>query len=159
MVVADHRRHDFSTLASIQNLPSITVGVDYDPEKAKKEIEKFFPGIKFNMVRIDTYRDFFEKKMPGIDAVVDIAEAGTAWTLLYPDYSIVIPKPLIRKTPVGYAVARHNRDLVEFLNDWVLAKKGDGSIQRIYNHWVLGKGAMKTEPRWSFIRNVLKWVD
>ena len=159
MVVEDHRRHDFSTLASIQNLPPITVGTDFDPEAAKKEIENFFPGIKFNMVRIDTLRDFFDKKTPGIDAVVEIAEVGTAWTLLYPEYSIVIPKPLIPKTPVGYAVARRNRELVEFLNDWVLSKKGDGSIRRIYNHWVLGKGAIKTEPRWSFIRNVLKWVD
>ena len=111
------------------------------------------------MVRIDTLRDFFDKKTPGIDAVVDIAEAGTAWTLLYPEYSIVVPKRHIRKTPVGYAVARRNRELVEFLNDWVLAKKGDGSILKVYNHWVLGQGAMKTEPRWSFIRNVLKWVD
>jgi Na+/H+-dicarboxylate symporter/ABC-type amino acid transport substrate-binding protein len=159
MVVEDHRRHEFNTLASIQNLSSITVGTDFDPATAKREIEKFFPGIKINMVRIDTLRDFFDKKTPGIDAVVDIAEAGTAWTLLYPEYSIVIPKRHIRKTPVGYAVARRNRELAEFLNDWVLAKKGDGSIRRIYNHWVLGKGAMKTEPRWSLIRNVLKWVD
>ena len=159
LVVEDHRRHDFSTLASIQKMPSITVGADIDLETAKKEFDKFFPGINVNMVRINTLRDFFEKKTPGIDAVLEIAEAGTAWTLLYPEYSIVIPKPIIRQTPVGYAVARHNRDLVEFLNNWLLAKKGDGSIQRIYNHWVLGKGAIKTEPRWSVIRNVLKWVD
>ena len=159
LVVEDHRRHDFSTLAAIQNLPSITVGVDYDPEAAKKEFEKFLPGINVKVVRIPTLRDFFDKKTPGIDAVVRIAEAGTAWTLLYPEYSIVIPKPHIRKTPVGYAVARRNRELVEFLNDWVLAKKGDGSIRRIYNHWVRGKGAIKTKPRWSFIRNVLGWVD
>jgi len=94
------------------------------------------------MVRIETLRDFFDKMVPGIDAVIEIAEAGTAWTLLYPKYSVVVPKPHIRKTPVGYAVARRNRELVEFLNDWVL-----------------GKGSMKTESRWSFIRNVLKWVD
>lgn len=159
MVVEDHRRHDFSSLAAIQNLPSINVGVDYDPEAAKKEFEKFLPGVKVNVVRMPTLRDFFDKKTPGIDAVIRIAEAGTAWTLLYPEYTIVIPKPHIRKTPVGCAVARHNRELVEFLNDWVLAKKGDGSIRRIYNHWVLGEGTKKTEPRWSVIRNVLGWVE
>jgi Na+/H+-dicarboxylate symporter/ABC-type amino acid transport substrate-binding protein len=159
LVVEDHRRHEFSTLASIQKLPSIKVGVDYDPQTAKKEFETFFPGTNATMVRIDTLRDFFDKKVVGIDAVVEIAEAGTAWTLLYPKFSVVIPKPHIRKTPVGYAVARRNHELVEYLNDWVLAKKGDGSIRRIYNHWVLGQGALKTEPRWSVIRNVLKWVD
>ena len=159
IVVEDYRRHEFSTLASIQKLPSITVGTTFDPETAKKEFQKFFPGVKVNMVRIPALRDFFEKKASGIDAVVEIAEAGTAWTLLYPRFSIVIPKPLIRKTPVGYGVSRSNRELIEYLNDWVLAKKGDGDIHRIYNHWVLGQGAMKTQPRWSFIRNVLKWVD
>jgi ABC-type amino acid transport substrate-binding protein len=159
LVVEDHRRHEFSTLASIQSLPSISLGVDYLPKTAKREFEKFFPGVNAKMVRIETLRDFFDKKVPGIDAVIEIAEAATAWTLLYPKYSVVVPKPHIRKTPVGYAVARHNRELVEFLNDWVLSKKGDGSIGRIYKHWVLGQGALKTEPRWSFIRNVLKWAD
>ena len=159
LVVADHRRHDFSTLASIQKLPSVVVGVAYDPARAKKDFDKFFPGIEATLVRINGYRDFFEKKTPGIDAVVQIAEAGTAWTLLYPEYTVVIPKPHTGKTPVGYAVSRRNRELVGFLNDWVLAKKGDGSIQRIYDHWVLGEGAKKTEPRWSVIRNVLGWIE
>ena len=145
--------------AAIQKLPSVTVGVDYNPEVAQKELERYFPGINIKMVQIETLRDFFDKKVPGIDAVVETAEAGTAWTLLYPGYSVVIPKPHIPKTPVGYAVARRNRELVEYLNAWVLAKQGDGSIRRIYNHWVLGQGALKTEPRWSVIRNVLKWVD
>ena len=158
-VVEDHRRYDFSTLESIQNLSTITVGTDFDPEATQKAIEKFFPGINVKMVRFRTLRDFFDKKKAGVDAVVLIAEVGTAWTLLYPEYTIVIPKPHIRKTPMGYAVARRNRELVEFLNDWVLAKKGDGSIRRVYNHWVLGEGAKKTEPRWSIIRNVLGWGD
>ena len=159
LVVADHRRHDFSTLASLQNLPQVSVGVDYDTALAKREFEKFFPGVNFKPVRIETMHDFFTQKVHDIDAIVDIAEAGTAWTLLYPSYSVVIPKPHIRKAPMGYAAAKRNRELVDFLNSWVLAKKGDGSLERIYNHWVLGQGAIRTEPRWSFIRNVLKWVD
>ena len=159
LVAKDHRRHDFSTLSALQNLPQINVGVDYDEDTAKREFEKFFPGVNINPIRIETLRDFFTQNIQGIDAIVEIAEAGTAWTLLYPGYSIVIPKPHIRKTPVGYAVARRNRELVDFINDWVRAVKGDGSFDRIYNHWVLGQGAINTEPRWSVIRNVLKWVD
>jgi ABC-type amino acid transport substrate-binding protein len=159
LVVQDHRRHDFSTLASLQNLPLLTVGVDFDTDMAQRELEKFFPGVNIKPIRIETLADFFTQKTHGIDAIIEIAEAGTAWTLLYPEYSVVIPKPHIRKTPVGYAVARRNRELAEFLNDWVLAKRGDGSIRKVYDHWVLGQGAQKTEPRWSVIRDVLKWVD
>ena len=159
LVVEDHRRHDFSTLASLQNLPQVAVGVDFDTDTAKRELEKFFPGVNIKPLRIETLYDFFTQKIQGIDAIVEIAEAGTAWTLLYPAYSVVIPKPHIRKTPVGYAVAKRNRELVNFLNGWVRAMKSDGSFERVYNHWVLGQGAIQTEPRWSFIRNVLKWVD
>ena len=35
----------------------------------------------------------------------------------------------------------------------------DGTIDALYGHWILGKYAVKREPRWSVIRNVLHWVD
>jgi proton glutamate symport protein len=31
----------------------------------------------------------------------------------------------------------------------------DGTIEALYGHWVLGKQAVKREPRWSIMRNVL----
>ena len=78
---------------------------------------------------------------------------------LYPYFSLVVPKPT-KFFPVAYAVARDNDRLLTALNAWLLAEKSSGLIDTLYNHWMLGEAA-KTEgpPRWSVIRNVLKWVD
>ena len=42
---------------------------------------------------------------------------------------------------------------------WLRLKRGDGTLDQLYEHWILGQGAQDREPRWSVIRNVLGWVD
>jgi len=37
--------------------------------------------------------------------------------------------------------------------------KRDGTIDRLYDHWILGEGAQSTESRWSVIRDVLHRVE
>jgi hypothetical protein len=40
-----------------------------------------------------------------------------------------------------------------------MLKRSDGSLDKIYDYWILGKGTEVKEPRWSVIRDVLEWVD
>ena len=61
--------------------------------------------------------------------------------------------------PMSYAMARGDRELVDYVNALVELKKGDGTLKKLYNYWVLGQFAVDTQPRWSVIRNVLHWVD
>jgi hypothetical protein len=49
--------------------------------------------------------------------------------------------------------------MLDFLNTWIILKKKDDTIERIYDYWILGRGAKKKEPRWSVVRNVLHWVE
>jgi ABC-type amino acid transport substrate-binding protein len=56
-------------------------------------------------------------------------------------------------------VARRDQEWVQFVNTWIELKRRDGTIDALYGHWILGKNAVKREPRWSVIRNVLHWVD
>ena len=60
---------------------------------------------------------------------------------------------------MGYPFAFGDQEMLEFMNRWIDLKKKDKTIERIYNHWILGQGATKKEPRWSIIRNVLHWVQ
>ena len=87
------------------------------------------------------------------------AESGSAWSLLYPDYAVVIPQPDVLAVPLAYPMARGDRDMVDFINAWIDLKKKDATIETLYNRWILGQGAIKKEPRWSIIRDVLHWVD
>ena len=81
------------------------------------------------------------------------------WTLLHPEFSVVVPRP-VAFFPFGYAVARGNDELLVTVNAWLGEEKAKGTVDALYQYWMLGQVA-RTEkpPRWSVIRDVLGWVD
>lgn len=94
-----------------------------------------------------------------VDAIVDMAEEAAAHTLFYSKYTVVVPKPAVR-VPVVYAVAHGNQDLLQAINAWLLSERAKGTVDTLYEHWMLG-GAIEKDrpPTWSIIRNVLGWVE
>ena len=94
-----------------------------------------------------------------LDAVALPAERGSVLALLYPKYTVVVPEPDAIKIPLAYPLARRDQEWLQFVNTWIELKRRDGTIVALYDHWILGKHAVKSEPRWSVIRNLLHWVD
>jgi len=94
----------------------------------------------------------------GADAIIWTAETGSAWTLLYPNFSVVPIRP-ITQIPVAYAVAPREAALAEYLSRWLEVFKGTNFDERLFDHWILGKTAVPKTPRWSVLRNVLGWVE
>jgi hypothetical protein len=47
----------------------------------------------------------------------------------------------------------------EYMDNWVMLLVHDGTVERAHDHWILGKGSKRMEPRWSIIRDVLGWID
>jgi Na+/H+-dicarboxylate symporter/ABC-type amino acid transport substrate-binding protein len=158
-VVKDNRREEFATVEKIMGTRgrSLTFGVrggyEYYANKAKETL----PLAK--VIQLESYRDFFEDNTGKVDALVTSAEVGSAWTLLYPEYQVVVPKPVLSFLPLGYPVAHGDPEMVAFLNHWIDLKRKDNTIERTYNYWILGQGVTIKEPRWSIIRNVLHWVE
>jgi ABC-type amino acid transport substrate-binding protein len=72
---------------------------------------------------------------------------------------VVVPEPEIVKIPLAYPLSKRDQDWAQFVNTWIELKRRDGTIVALYDHWILGKHAVKREPRWSVIRNLLHWVD
>ena len=87
------------------------------------------------------------------------AENASAWTLLHPSYTVVIPQPdpVQRQSAFGLALDADN--LARVVDQWVLFAKHEGTIQRAYDYWILGQGAIDKRPRWSILRNVLGWTE
>ena len=83
------------------------------------------------------------------------AERGSFLTLLYPAFSVAVPHPLQIRLPLAYPVASHDVEAARFLSTWIELKKRDGTIQALYDHWILGKDAKPKAPRWSILRDVL----
>jgi ABC-type amino acid transport substrate-binding protein len=154
LVVQDYRRSEFSTREALRNLKA--------PKLAILDVPYFISFVRerlpdAQLVILNSATEFFETKGKSLDGFVYSAEAGSAWSLLYPEYTVVVPPPPIA-LPLTYAMARGDRDLLDYVNALVELKKGDGTIKKLYDYWVLGRFAEDTQPRWSVIRNVLHWV-
>ena len=162
LVVPDHRDMDFATPGAIKSLEKVRIGIHRSlvGETIVQSAMSAYPNVE--LVTLDTYRDFFEQTGTGeeLDALYTGAESGSAWTLLYPNYQIVTPWSDDFKIPLVYPYSgSDDNQMDEFMDHWVLLKQHDGTTARAFDHWILGKGGEKKEPRWSVVRNVFGWVD
>jgi ABC-type amino acid transport substrate-binding protein len=87
------------------------------------------------------------------------AERGSAWTLAYPQYSVVVPQPDVVRVPVAFPMRAGDERLREFVNHWIEICRRNGTLDRLYDHWILGRSPEADSRRWSVIRDVLHWVD
>jgi Na+/H+-dicarboxylate symporter len=155
-ITPDHRRGDFLTRDSIHAHSGMRIGVPNVPYYIAK-LREYAPDAR--LVTLQTLSKPFENSLDGLDAIVMTAERGSAWSLLYPRYSVVVPQPDVLTIPVAYAVGRNDQELLSFLNTWLELKKKDDTIRQLYDYWILGKNAERTVPRWSVVRNVLHWIE
>jgi Na+/H+-dicarboxylate symporter/ABC-type amino acid transport substrate-binding protein len=156
-VVKADRKEEFATINDIKSTGDLRIGVPAYKKDYGNKIRQSFP--LSNVIMIKAVRNFFEGNKYNLDALALSAEGSSAWTLLYPEYEVVVPKPEITKNPLGYPLVKGDQEMLNFINNWIYLKKKDGTIEHLYNYWILGKGAIVKEPRWSIIRNVLHWVD
>ena len=155
-VVPDHRLEDFSSRDTLRHLKAPRIGVLNVPYYVDK-VHRFLP--QATIVQLNSITEFFEGKGEALDAFLYSAEAGSAWTLLHPAYTVAIPQPGVLKGPVAYPLPRGDRELADFINVWLELKKRDRTIEALYDYWILGKNAVPKQPHWSVIRNILHWVQ
>jgi ABC-type amino acid transport substrate-binding protein len=87
------------------------------------------------------------------------AEHAAGWSLLHPEYTVVVPQPDPVQVPTAFGVAMGADDLQHLVDEWVVYASNAGVIRESYEYWVTGQGAASTEPRWSILRNVLEWHE
>jgi Na+/H+-dicarboxylate symporter/ABC-type amino acid transport substrate-binding protein len=151
-IVKDHRRNEFNSRAAIRRLQTPRIGVLNIPYYIDK-VRRYLP--QATLVVLNSAREFFESRGEELDAFLFSAESGSAWSLLYPAYTVAIPQPDVLAVPLAYAMARGDQEWVNFINTWIELKKKDRTIATLYDHWILGKHAVPKQPRWSLLRNVL----
>ena len=155
-IVPDHRRNEFTSSESVRALTNLTVGVP-DLAGFVARAQKELPNAKFVVVK--SPREFFTQSNDTIDVMVYSAERGSAWTLTYPQFSVVVPQPNVIRFPVAFPLKPGDERMREFVNHWIEIRRGNGSLDRLYNHWILDRSPEEDSQRWSVIRDVLHWVD
>jgi ABC-type amino acid transport substrate-binding protein len=88
------------------------------------------------------------------DAIVAAAERGSAWTLLYPQFTVVVPQPGLVRVPLAYPLVR-DEQWRDFVDQWLELKRKDGTFDELYSYWILGRDATEQRRRWSILDDVL----
>jgi ABC-type amino acid transport substrate-binding protein len=128
-----------------------------DVEYYEDTLRAYLP--RAEIVELESPAEFFRERNKDLDALFLTAERGSAWTLIYPEFSVAIPQPDVLAAPISIGMAHDAKDLAHFINGWLRLKREDKTIQQLYAYWILGGGAEPKEPRWSVIRDVFGWVD
>jgi Na+/H+-dicarboxylate symporter/ABC-type amino acid transport substrate-binding protein len=155
-IVPDHRRDDFSTMKAIQSLEEVRIAMlreGYFSHRLRRHVPQA------EIMIIDNPNDFFTEAHDRADALLFAAEIGAAYSLLYPRYTVAIPKPHVVKVPLAYALPRGATTLKNTVNAWLEMQEKNGTRQRLFDYWVMGGAAKAQPPRWSVMRDVLSWVD
>ncbi len=174
LIVPDHRRKQFRSLSDLnkslygQNrlrVAVITGGLNSELPTAESALGTGWGAItalgldeRLEIVGVTDASQFFAGQPEIADVLATSAEAGSAWTLEYPEFTVVKPSGLNVRAPLYYLVARNSR-FADFVNSWLKLKRRDGSIDQLYDYWILGRHTTHAQPRWCVIRNVLHWVD
>jgi ABC-type amino acid transport substrate-binding protein len=154
-VVPDASRARFETWDGIRSLGAITIDVPNVPYYIE-QLRLRLPGATLRpMTGIAATLEL----TPRIEAMALPAERGSAWTLLYPAYSVVVPEPGLVKVPLAFPIARRDQAFATFINTWIDLKRKDGTFDALYQYWILGHDPAGRPERWSIIRNVLHWVE
>jgi len=159
LAVKDSRRHDFDTLEQIRRQSGLKIGVPLDTTQIVYSLEHYFGGTDAEFVTIEFWTPYFEGKHPEVDAFLMPAEHASGWTLLHPEYTVVVPQPNPIKVPTAFGVALGSDDLARVINEWIVYADNVGLIDRAFGYWITGQGAESKQPRWSILRNVLNFSE
>jgi len=157
LVVPDDQRERYESWDAIRDRGAVTIAVPDVPYYVHK-LRELVPRAVIQ-VQSGGLPLLFDGAVGRVEAVALPAERGSAWTLMYPAYSVVVPGPDPIRVPLAYPIGKRDQALAAFVNTWIALKRKDGTIDAAYKHWILGQDATPRQPRWSIVRNVLHWVE
>ena len=156
LMVRDHRRGEFADLHEIRRMRGLRLGVPPSPYYQRR-VRTLLPNAE--IIEVSNPEQLFAGRGPEVDALVTAAEAASAWSLLHPSWGVVVPDPPLQKIPLAFGVPEGDTAWANYVDSWIELKRKDGTLGLLYDHWILGRGAAPSRPRWSVLRDVLGWID
>lgn len=156
LLVEDHLRQNFETTQHLILARDQSIAVLNSPSLLRA-LKLSLPELDF--LPVDSPRDFLRKKMPGVEALIMPAEAASAWTMVYPEFTTVIPSPGRTSMPLVFALPVDDVIFEKYVNSWLQGASARGVADIARDRWILGRDTTRRAARWSIIRDVLHWVD
>ena len=155
-LVVDRRRQEFSRGDELRARRDLRLAIPNDPYYIGR-LGRYFPNAE--LIPVDDVKEFLDDDTDRFDAMLIAAEVGAWWSLLRPEFSVTVPQPPIQELPLAFSLPLGETEWQTTVNAWIELKRSDDTVRQLYEHWILGQGAERQQPRWSVIRNVLGWVD
>jgi len=153
LVVPDYRADDFGSLVSIRAMDRVRIGYVEGGALVRTGRHRL-PGIE--MVPLPSAEPYLRGRAPEIDVLLTTAEVGAIYSMTFPAYSVVVPEGLRVRIPVVLALATDD-GFARTVNRFIRIKRADGTIETLYEHWILGASFASRERRWSVVKDVLGW--
>jgi Na+/H+-dicarboxylate symporter/ABC-type amino acid transport substrate-binding protein len=154
LIIPDSRRTEFSKYEKIAGRDDLVIGATrfrYE-EGAGPHL---FPNAE--IVEITSPRNFLKGEVEDVDAIIYTAETAAAWTLVYPEWTVVVPEGMNYKSPMAFALPRKQIEWHSFINTWLDVNIKAGIGERAFKYWILGEPLTSKKKRWSVVRDVLGW--
>jgi Na+/H+-dicarboxylate symporter/ABC-type amino acid transport substrate-binding protein len=153
-VVPDHDRQAFASWETLQKRRELVLALG-SSGYYERLLREMLP--KAQVVTVGSAREYFRGESEPADALATAAEVGAAWSLVYPQFSVVVPQPDPIALPLAYPMPRGEDELADFVDAFVALKMKDGTTRALSEHWFEGKHRRGKAKRWSVVRNVLGW--
>jgi ABC-type amino acid transport substrate-binding protein len=150
-VVEKERRKQFMTWDQLREEKDLIIGVP-DTYYNAVDIKQLLPDA--TVWEIATPRLFFRDSEREFNTLMFGVVGGSAWSLLYPDYVVVAPKPELLRVPLAFPLAFGDAEFELFMRNWIELRQRDGSIDKLFEYWMRGKepnGATAQPSPWDSI--------
>lgn len=154
-VTLDKDRKRYSSIDKIKADTNLRIAALVNTAYERIAMEEF-PENK--IILLSSY-DEMDQDDPPAEILIWEEQEAIAWTVIHPQFHVVIPKPSLGKETLGFPIHMGDPEFLCYLNSWLSLKENDGFKDEQYKLWIMGKTAVATprEPRWSFLDNVLEW--
>lgn len=135
-IVKDSRRAEFVEWSEILKREDLIIGI---PETFyyRDAVKRHFTRGK--AWEIATPRLFFREEYKHIDAMLFGAPSASAWTLLNPSYTVVVPKPVQPPLSMAFPISQTDRGFELFMRNWINMKTQNKTLERLFDYWIGGK--------------------
>jgi Na+/H+-dicarboxylate symporter len=158
LLVQDWRRREFRSWRGIRGLDAPRIAVA-DEQAQLRFLSQLLPNSEPLLFTDNAeLNTLLARQPPDFDALLMSAEEGAAWSIRFPNYTLVTPTPILL-APFGYAVAPGDGQLLAFFDAWLNAVRSVGILDGLYRYWMLGEIDATRPPRWSIGRDVLGWLE
>lgn len=135
IIVKDKRRAEFTKWDNILQRDDLTLGIPESFYYEKAIARTFTHGKAWE---ISTPRLFFKPEFAHIDAMLFGAAASSAWTLLNPSYTVVVPKPELAPLFMAFPINKNDHSFELFMRNWITMKQQSNTIDKLFNYWIKG---------------------